>query len=57
MIHLLFEGGNKDLKNRKFPLPKGVRKYLATILNNYNGDKDVEGYKRLNNILEMNGIK
>ena len=57
MIHLLFEGGNKDLKNRKFPLPKGVRKYLVTILNNYNGDKDVEGYKRLNNILEMNGIK
>lgn len=57
MIHLLFEGGNKDLKNRQFPLPKGVRKYLASLLKNYNGDKDIDGYKRLNNVLAMDGIK
>lgn len=57
MIHLLLEGGNKDLKNRQFPLPKGVRKYLVATLKNYTGDKDVDGYKRLNNVLSMNGIK
>lgn len=56
MIHFLFEG-NKDLQNRVFPLPKGIRKHLQNTLQNYNGDKTVEGYKRLNNVLSMkNGI-
>ena len=56
MIHLLFEGGNSDLKGRTFPLPDGIRKLLKEILNNYDGDRNVEGYKRLNNILDMKTI-
>lgn len=55
MLHLLFED-NSDLKNKVFPIPDGVRKILQATLNNYNGDKTVEGYKRLNNLLSMENI-
>lgn len=55
MIHLILEG-NKELKNRVFPLPKGIRKYLTNLLSNYNGSKNTEGYDRLNNILQMKHI-
>ena len=55
MIHFIQE--NKDLKNRKFPLPNGIKKYLNNILKSYKGDKTNDGYKRLNNILNMDGIK
>lgn len=54
MLHIITE--NNELKNRTFPLPDGVRKILAKTLSNYNGDKTVDGYKRLNNILEMDTI-
>lgn len=50
MTHIISEG-NKDLKNRKFMLPNGIRKHLYKTLENYNGDKTVNGYKRLSNIL------
>lgn len=55
MLHLLVETNN-DLKNRTFPIPDGVRKILRQTLNNYNGDKTVDGYKRLNNLLSMDNI-
>lgn len=55
MIHFINEDGNKDLKGRKFMLGKGIRKHLMDTLNSYNGDKNVEGYKRLTNILSMEG--
>lgn len=55
MLHLITEG-NSELKNRKFPIPDGVRKILMSTLENYNGSKTVDGYKRLNNILEMDAI-
>ena len=54
MLHIITE--NNDLKNRTFPLPDGVRKILQKTLDNYNGDKTVDGYKRLNNILNMQTI-
>lgn len=54
MLYILNE--NNELKNRIFPLPDGVRKILQSTLNNYKGDKTVDGYKRLNNILGMEGI-
>lgn len=54
MLHIITE--NNDLKNRTFPLPEGVRKILQKTLDNYNGDKTVDGYKRLNNILNMQTI-
>lgn len=54
MLHIITE--NNELKNRNFPIPDGVRKYLQKTLDNYNGDKTIDGYKRLNNILSMNGI-
>lgn len=55
MLHLILEG-NKELKNRVFPLPKGIRKYLTNLLSSYNGSKNTEGYDRLNNILQMKHI-
>ena len=55
MLHLLTETNN-DLKNRVFPIPDGVRKILRQTLKNYNGDKTVDGYKRLNNLLSMDNI-
>ena len=54
MLHLITE--NNELKNRTFPLPDGVRKILQNTLDNYKGDKTVDGYKRLNNILNMKSI-
>lgn len=56
MLHLLLTEENSELKNRCFPIPKEVRKILQSTLNNYNGDKTVDGYKRLNNILSMDNI-
>jgi len=54
MLHIITE--NNKLKNRTFPLPDGVRKILQNTLDNYKGDKTVDGYKRLNNILNMQTI-
>lgn len=58
MLHILNE--NKDLKEKRFRLGINIKKYLCDILKNYNGDKTIEGYKRLNNIIDMdtnyNGI-
>ena len=54
MLHIITE--NNELKHRTFPLPDGVRKILNKTLSNYHGDKTIEGYKRLNNILDMNTI-
>lgn len=56
MLHILLTEGNSELQGRKFPIPDGVRNILKTILSSYNGDKTVDGYKRLNNILSMDGI-
>lgn len=55
MIHLINEE-NSELRHRKFSLPDGIRKQLQNTLKNYNGDKNVDGYKRLNNILQMDGV-
>ncbi len=55
MLHLLVED-NSELKNKVFPIPDGVRDLLQQTLNNYNGDKTIDGYKRLNNLLSMDGI-
>ncbi|MBP5457492.1 MAG: hypothetical protein J6Y37_13450 [Paludibacteraceae bacterium] len=56
MVRFVNEGGNRELKNRKFKLPDGIRKHLIRTLETYNGDKTVDGYKRLNNILGMGSI-
>lgn len=55
MLHLLTEG-NKELQHRRFPLGKGIRKHLQATLDNYTGDKTVDGYKRLNNLLAMDAV-
>lgn len=51
MLRILNEE-NSELKNRVFPIPDGVKKHLRKIADNYKGDKTVDGYKRLNNLLE-----
>jgi len=56
MLHIITEGGNSELKGRKFPIPDNVRKLLSNTLENYKGDKTIDGYKRLNNLLSMDGI-
>lgn len=53
---IVFVNENKELKNRTFPLATNIRKHLQNVLKNYNGDKTVDGYKRLNNILQMDTI-
>lgn len=55
MIHLIFEG-NKDLNGRTFPLANGIRKHLQNTLDSYKGDRTIDGYKRLNNILSMDNV-
>lgn len=57
MLHLILEDGNSQLKNRKFSLGKGIKKHLQKTLQNYTGDKTIDGYKRLNNLLNMDGIE
>lgn len=52
MLYLLNEG-NKELENRRFVIPKGVKKHLLSTLKHYKGDKTVDGYKRLNNLVSM----
>lgn len=52
MLHFINEG-NQVLDNRGFPIPDTVRKHLQNTLDNYDGDKTIEGYKRLNNLLSM----
>lgn len=56
MVYFLTEDGNSKLKNKTFKLSKGIRKYLEDTLENFKkirNDFDVEGWKRLNNILNM----
>lgn len=55
MIHFINEG-NEMLKNSSFVLPKGIRKHLKKTLDNYDGDKTIDGYKRINNLLAMEKI-
>ena len=56
MLHLLFESGdgNSELKGKRFPLGKNIYAHLKETLDNYKGDKSIEGYKRLVNIINMN---
>ena len=54
MIHFLVEDGNRKLKGRLFPLGRKIKKHLINTLSDYEqsgGDKTVDGYKRLNNLL------
>lgn len=54
MIHLLLEDGNRELKDRMFFIPDGVRSHLQKTLEDYNedgADRSIEGYERLNNLL------
>ena len=55
MLHILTEG-NSELNHRVFPIPDNVRKLLRQTLKNYDGDKTVDGYKRLNNLLSSDTI-
>lgn len=58
MLHLVNE--NSELKGRRFQIGTNLLKHLETTMANYNGDKSVEGYKRLHNIISMadnGGIK
>ena len=57
MLHILTEDGNRELKHRFFPLGKNIRQHLQNTLDGYEGDRTINGFKRLNNILSMeNGI-
>lgn len=54
MLHI-FESNNM-LKNRRFKIPDGIRRHLSGTLAKYKGDKTVNGYKRLNNILSADTL-
>lgn len=49
MLHIITE--NNELRHRVFPIPDGVRKILQQTFDSYDGDKTIEGYKRLKNLL------
>lgn len=51
MLHLINE--NSELKGRRFPLGTNLLAHLERVLAGYSGDKSVEGYKRLKNIISM----
>ena len=34
MIHFLYEGGNRDLKDRRWVIPDGVRAHLESVMSN-----------------------
>ena len=50
------EGGNSDLKYVQWVIPKGIRKYLKKVLDDYDGDKTISGYDRLRNLLDMDYV-
>lgn len=56
MIHFINEDGNKALKGKRFLIPYGVKKHLVSTLENYKGDKTVQGYKRLKNLVNSDSI-
>lgn len=48
---------NSELRNKVFPLTKGIRKHLEKLLSTYEGDKTLLGYKRLKNLVNSeNGV-
>ena len=55
MIHILTEE-NLQLRNRVFPIPPGIRSHLRRTLASYKGDKTINGYKRLNNLISTDAI-
>lgn len=54
MIHIINE--NNELKGRFFRIPDGVKNMLEKTLKEYHGDKTVNGYKRLNNLVKSESI-
>lgn len=53
MIHFINEDGNSDLKGKRFHVPDGILSHLKATFDQYNGDKSIEGYKRLGNMIDM----
>ena len=51
MLHIIKE--NKDLKGRRFMIGPNLLRHLTDTLQNYNGDRNIEGYKRLNSLIDM----
>lgn len=63
MVHFITEGGNKELKDRRWVIPDGVRHHLEDVLKNNDKDKlssnhtTKEAYDHLEYILGLdNGI-
>ena len=53
MLYLFEDGnGNSQLRGRKFPLPDGIKGHIRKIVDNFQGDRNTEGFKRLENLLE-----
>lgn len=54
MIHFVNE--NDDLRHRRFVMPDGIRHHLEKILRGYDGDRTVDGYKRLQTLVNSNSL-
>lgn len=50
------DGGNSQLKGRKFPIPDGIKEKLINILNRFQNNKGHANYQRLNNIITQGYI-
>lgn len=53
MLYLFEDGnGNSQLRGRKFPLPDGIKGHIRKIVNDFQGDRNTAGFKRLENLIE-----
>ena len=50
MLHLVNE--NKMLRYKLFVIPQKIKQHLENTLSNYKGDATIDGYKRLNNLVD-----
>ena len=55
MLHIITEE-NSQLIGKTFLIPNGIKKHLVSTFKSYDGDKTVDGYKRLKNLIELDRI-
>lgn len=55
MLHIITEE-NSQLVGKTFLIPNGVKKHLLSTFKSYDGDKTIDGYKRLKNLIQLDRI-
>lgn len=55
-MRLIITEENSSLKYNNYIIPPGVKKHLEKTLKAYDGEKTVDGYKRINNLINSTHI-